>query len=73
MQIDAKSIKDLINKKFQKKYNNTKAIISLVIKSQTNQNIVLTTTEDFSAEYLQQNEIIWKKKFKYNQFIKNIN
>ena len=32
MQIDAKFIKDLINKKFQKKYNNIKTVISLVIK-----------------------------------------
>ncbi|KAL9100289.1 MAG: hypothetical protein Q9187_009385, partial [Circinaria calcarea] len=66
-----KEIRDQINERFHKENNNNKPVIATVSKSQMGQNIILTTTADFNAAYLQEKEQIWKSLFKYSNSVKD--
>src|SRR5690606_22095679 len=48
-------LRELLNKEFKNQLKVQNAVIAMIIKSQRNQNVVLTTTEHFSADFLQKN------------------
>jgi hypothetical protein len=56
---------DSINIAFQKSLNIAKPVITGINKTQYNQNIVLTTTEEFDATLLQDHEVILEKFFQF--------
>lgn len=71
--IDSMKMRDQINQEFAKQSISTsnKPVLAAIIKSQLQQNIVLTTTEDFNADFLIQHEQIWSKFFKFSKFRKD--
>jgi hypothetical protein len=60
-------MRDTVNEEFQKqlKLSATKPVLAAVVKSQNQQNIVLTTMHNYNADFLIQHEKIWQKYFKY--------
>jgi hypothetical protein len=46
-------------------------VIAAITKSQKNENIILTTTESYSADFLIQNSQIWTKYFRFSTFYKD--
>ena len=65
--LESMKTRDLVNKELQKqlKLSSSELVIAAVTKSQKQQNIVLTATEKYSADFLMKNEKIWSKYFKY--------
>src|SRR5699024_7726344 len=59
-------LRELLNKEFKNQLKVQNAVIAMITKSQRNQNVVLTTTEHFSADFLQKNQSIWQKHFKFS-------
>jgi hypothetical protein len=65
--IDPLKLRNQINKAFQEKKNIAIPVIATVSKSIAGTSIVLTTTEQFSAEFLTQNKTIWEPYFKFKK------
>ena len=66
--------RDLINQELQKqlKLAANKPVLAAIVKSQLHQNIVLTTTDNYNADFLIENEKIWSKFFKYSKILKDL-
>ena len=65
--------RDLINQELQKqlKLAIDKPVLAIIIKSQLHQNIVLTITNNYNADFLIQHENIWSKSFTYSKMLKD--
>src|SRR5438034_7085069 len=66
-EIDSMKIRNQINQELEKqlKLAANKPVLAAITKSQIQQNIVLTTTDNYNADFLIQHEKIWSKFFKY--------
>ena len=66
-EIDSMKIRNQINQDLEKqlKLAANKPVLAAITKSQIQQNIVLTTTDNYNADFLIQHEKIWLKHFKY--------
>jgi len=66
-EIDFMKIRNQINQDLEKqlKLAANKPVLAAITKSQIQQNIVLTTTDNYNADFLIQHEKIWLKHFKY--------
>ena len=71
--IDSMKTRDNINLEFQKqlKLPASKLVIAAITKSIKQQNIVLTTTSKYSANYLFQHEKVWQNCFEYTSLLKD--
>ena len=71
--IDSMKTRDKINQEFQKqlKLSDTELIIAAIIKSIKQQNVVLTTTSKYSADFLLQHEKVWQNCFEYASLLKD--
>ncbi len=58
--LDAMQIRDQVNNAFFKEEGETQPTVAMVIKSQSNQSIVITTMPNFSAKYLVEKKEVWK-------------
>src|SRR6266498_4441034 len=58
--LDVIQIRDQVNDAFFKKEDETQPTIIMVIKSQSNQSIIITTMPNFSAKYLVEKKEVWK-------------
>src|SRR5947207_4339316 len=60
--IDSMKTRDKINQEFQKqlKLSDTELVIADIIKSIKQQNVVLTITSKYSANFLLQHEKVWQ-------------
>ena len=65
-EIEPIKVRNLVNLELQKQLKISDPIITAITKSYRLQNIVLTTTSKYSADFLIQNEKIWSKFFKYS-------
>src|SRR5450432_1586861 len=65
--IDSWKLRNQINKAFQEKKNITIPVVATVSKSFAGTSIVLTTTKQFSAEFLTQNKAIWEPYFRFKK------
>src|SRR5450432_3322417 len=65
--IDPLKLRNQVNKAFQEKKNITTPVVATVSKSFAGTSIVLTTTEQFSAEFLTQNKAIWEPYFRFKK------
>jgi len=65
--------RDNINLEFQKqlKLSASELVIAAITKSIKQQNIVLTTTSKYSADYLFQHEKVWQNCFEYTSLLKD--
>ena len=65
--------RDKVNQEFQKqlKISANLPVIAAITKSQKQQNLVLTTTSKYNADFLIQHEKIWQNYFKFSGFIKD--
>ena len=65
--------RDKINQEFQKqlKLSDTELVIAAIIKSIKQQNVVLTTTSKYSADFLLQHEKVWQNCFEYASLLKD--
>jgi hypothetical protein len=70
-QIDSKGLRDQINEAFKKQGKTSFPVIATVTKAQSGRSIVLTSTEQFNAEFLKQNRAIWQPFFCFKQAIKD--
>src|SRR5204863_2466245 len=66
-EIDFMKVRNQINQELEKqlKLAANKPVLAAITKSQIQQNIVLTTTDNYNADFLIQHEKIWSKFFKY--------
>src|SRR6266480_5483611 len=66
-EIDSMKIRNQINQDLEKqlKLAVNKHVLAAITKSQIQQNVVLTTTDNYNADFLIQHEKIWSKFFKY--------
>jgi hypothetical protein len=71
--IDSMKTRDKINQEFQKqlKLPENKLVLAAITKSYRLQNLVLTTTGKYSADFLQQHEKIWQNCFEYTSMLKD--
>ena len=71
--IDSMKTRDNINLEFQKqlKLPASELVIAAITKSIKQQNIVLTTTSKYSADYLFQHENVWQNCFEYTSLLKD--
>ena len=71
--IDSMKTRDKINQEFQKqlKLPVSELVIAAITKSVKQQNVVLTTTSKYSADYLFQHEKIWQNCFEYASLLKD--
>jgi hypothetical protein len=69
--IDSLKLRNQINKAFQDQKITAIPVIASVTKSFLGTNIVLTTTEQYSAEFLNQNKTIWESYFKFRNTTKD--
>lgn len=71
--IDSMKTRDRINEEFKKqlKLPENELIIAAITKSIKNQNVVLTTTDKYSADFLLQHEKIWQNCFEYASLLKD--
>ena len=71
--IDSMKTRDKINQEFQKqlKLSDTELVIAVIIKSIKQQNVVLTTTSKYSADFLLQHEKVWQNCFEYASLLKD--
>jgi hypothetical protein len=69
--IDSMGLRDQINKAFREKAQILTPVVGTVTKSQKGEDIVLSTTEKFDADFLRKNEAIWKPFFAFNRAIKD--
>ena len=71
--IDSMKTRDKINQEFQKqlKLSTSELVIAAIIKSIKQQNVVLTTTGNYSADFLQQHEKVWQNCFEYASLLKD--
>ena len=58
--LDVMQIRDQVNDAFFKKEGETQSTIIMIIKSQSNQSIIITTMPNFSAKYLIEKKEVWK-------------
>ena len=72
-EIDFMKVRNQINQELEKqlKLAANKFVLAAITKSQIQQNIVLTTTDNYNADFLIQHEKIWSKFFKYTTTCKN--
>ena len=65
--------RDSINQELQKqlKLAIDKPVLAAIVKSQLHQNIVLTTIDNYNANFLIQYENIWSKSFTYSKMLKD--
>lgn len=65
-------IRDSINQAFQEKLKNKDVlVVASITTSFEKKNIILTTTPDFSAEFLQENKSLWGGFFSFERYQKN--
>src|SRR5947207_9464722 len=71
--IDSMKTRDKINQKFQKqlKLSDTELVIAAITKLIKQQNVVLTTTSKYSADFLLQHEKVWQNCFEYASLLKD--
>ena len=71
--LDSMKMRDQVNQELVKQLKLTakKPVLAAIVRSHQHQNIVLTTTEDYNADFLIQHEKVWSKFFKYSQFKKD--
>ncbi len=65
--LDPLALRNQINHHFKTRQQEAKPVIASITKSRTKQNIVLTTTADFDAEYLTRHKEIWQSLFKFTR------
>lgn len=65
--LDPLALRNQINHLFKTQQHEAKAVVASIAKSKTKQNIVLTTTADFDAEYLIEHKEIWESLFKFTR------
>src|SRR5205085_2481401 len=72
-EIDFMKVRNQINQELEKqlKLAANKSVLTAITKSQIQQNIVLTITDNYNADFLIQHEKIWSKFFKYANTCKN--
>ena len=65
--LDSMKARDSINQELKKQLKLTAKIpvLAAITRSQLQQNIVLTTTDNYNADFIIQHEKIWQKFFKY--------
>src|SRR5215471_6885037 len=65
--------RDKVNQEFQKqlKISANLPVIAAITKLQKQQNLVLTTTSKYNADFLIQHEKIWQNYFKFSDFAKD--
>lgn len=68
---DALNLRRQLNEEFKLKLQTEKPVIAAITKSQKNENVVLTTTESFSADYLSKNQSVWAKFFVFSSTYKD--
>ncbi len=63
--------RDKINREFQKqlKLPASEFILAVIMKSQKQQNVVLTTMSNYNADFLIQHQNIWQKCFEFSSFL----
>ena len=64
-------LREKINQEFKRKLSIEKSVVAAITKSQRNENVVLTTTEHFSADYLSSNQSIWQSFFDFSKSYKD--
>ena len=64
-------LREKINQEFKRKLSIDKSVVAAITKSQRNENVVLTTTEHFSADYLSSNQTIWQSFFEFSKSYKD--
>ena len=69
--IDSMGLRDQINRAFREKAQILTPVVGTVTKSQKGEDIVLSTTEKFDADFLRKNKAIWKPLFAFNRAIKD--
>lgn len=70
-QINPLKLRNQINKAFEEKKEIATPVVATVSKSFLGTSIILTTTEQFSAEFLTQNRAIWEPYFKFRNATKD--
>ena len=63
--IDSLALRNKINNLFSTILPTQKPVLASITKSKTKQNIILTTTQHFDAEFLMQHKDAWKPCFKF--------
>jgi len=73
-EINFMKVRNQINQELEKQLKLTanRSVLAAITKSQIQQNIVLTTTDNYNADFLIQHEKIWSKFFKYATTCKNL-
>jgi hypothetical protein len=69
--IDSLKLRNQINKAFQEKEKIATPVIAIITKSFSERNIILITTEQYSAEFLTQNKAIWEPYFRFRNATKD--
>lgn len=66
-QINSFELRNQINNKFKSTLNLQTPVIASIVKSINKKNIVLTTTTQYTADFLAENKAIWKEFFKFQR------
>ena len=65
--LDSLAMRNQINKKFSDLLKVEKPVLSSITKSHAKQNVILTTTQHFDAEFLAQHKELWSPFFKFTR------
>lgn len=65
--INSLALRNQINQKFATTAKTPKPVVASITKSHGKQNIILTTTEDFDADFLNKHKEVWKPLFKFTR------
>lgn len=65
--LDSLAMRNQINKKFSDFLKVEKPVLSSITKSHSKQNIILTTTQHFDAEFLAEHKELWSPFFKFTR------